>query len=190
MSCQYSPPSFHSTTPLTTNPPRRIWRAQSLLLGADCSWGIIDEVGRALGMGPMDLEDGPDAEEAPPAVRCDLNGVYMGGLFFFSFLCLLYPDPTDPPLSLPIRSTPRHGSKARLRDRMLGAASQSARARLAEGLTRLEGFQRYDDGRETSGACLLVFVGDGRVWQGRGEVDRSVESSLSQNHHHPTPHPP
>lgn len=67
--------TFHSslthTSPPTSPQRRRIWRAQSLLLGADCSWGIIDEVGRALGLGPLDLEDmqGPDAEEAPPAVR-------------------------------------------------------------------------------------------------------------------------
>lgn len=49
----------------------RIWRAHSMLLGADCSWGILDEVVRALNLGPMDLEDsrGPDAE-APLHVRC------------------------------------------------------------------------------------------------------------------------
>ena len=51
---------------------------------------------------------------------------------------------------------------------MLGPASQSARARLVEGLKPLEGFQRYDDGRDTSGGwawecgvcfCLGLSVG-------------------------------
>jgi hypothetical protein len=66
------PPYAHTRTHTHTHAHSRIWRAQSLLVGSDCSWGIADEVSKTLGIGPMDLEECPgqaDAE-APLHVRC------------------------------------------------------------------------------------------------------------------------
>lgn len=42
---------------------------QSLLVGSDCSWGLTDELARALGLSAVDLEGGAAGVEVPLHVR-------------------------------------------------------------------------------------------------------------------------
>jgi hypothetical protein len=59
------------SAPSLTKHDSRIWRAQSLLVGSDCSWGVADEVTRALTLGPLDVEESPEVDvEAPLHIRC------------------------------------------------------------------------------------------------------------------------